>query len=194
MHAVLTLQVSVGVGALNLHRHRLDARLVAFLQVGYCHLILVRLRPAHVHAHQHRRPVLAFRTTGTGVDFEHTVHLVGFLTQHVLQLQRLDGFGCLGVRLVQFGFGDESVLAEVEGDFHLVGKAFHLFISVNPALQSLDLLHLGFRFLGVVPESGSLGAQLFFLHLNLLGINVQIAFQGFGTFLDIFQLFYGYHA
>ena len=53
----------------------------------YGNLISIRLRPTRIHTEQHGSPVLAFRTAGTGVDLQHTTHLVGFLTQHIAELQ-----------------------------------------------------------------------------------------------------------
>ena len=82
VHTVLTLQVAIGIVAADFDGTGLDACLVAFLQVGDGSLVTMSLGIAQVHAHQHAGPVLAFCTTCTGVDFEHTIHLVGFLAQH----------------------------------------------------------------------------------------------------------------
>ena len=77
MYTVLTFQVAVGIIAGNLDGTSLDTCLVSFLQVGDGGLIAVSLGIAQIHTHQHACPVLALRTTGTRVNFQHTVHLIG---------------------------------------------------------------------------------------------------------------------
>ena len=47
------------------------------------------LRPARVHAQEHRGPVLALGAAGAGVDFEIGVVGVGLARQHRLDLARL---------------------------------------------------------------------------------------------------------
>ena len=54
-----------------------------------CELVAVPLRPARVHAQQHRGPVLAFGAAGAGMDFEIGVVAVRLARQHGLQPQLL---------------------------------------------------------------------------------------------------------
>ena len=49
-------------------------------------LVAVLLGEARVHAHQHRRPVLAFRAAGAGVDLDVGVVAVRLARQHRLDL------------------------------------------------------------------------------------------------------------
>ena len=148
---------------------------------------------AQVHTHQHAGPVLAFRTSGTGVDLQHAVHLVGLVAKHVLQFEYLDGIGSFTVSLVHLFFGHQFVFIEVESQLQFVGQGLHFVVSLNPLLQAFHLLHLRFGSLLVVPEAGCLRAQLLFFYLNLFPFDVQIAAERFGTFLDVLQLFYGNH-
>ena len=117
MHTVLTLQVTVCVlTALDGHGHTLDTSLIAFLHIGDGRLVAVSLSPAHIHTHQHRSPVLALRTTGTGIDLEHAVHRVFLLAEHILQLQvfyRLDG---LGIVVIDLLLSHHFLLVVVEGE------------------------------------------------------------------------------
>ena len=69
---------------------------------------------------------------------------------------------------------------EVESQLQLVAQGLHLLVAADPLLQALHLLHLRLGRLLVVPESGCLRAQLFFLHLYLLAFDVQVAVQRFG--------------
>ena len=188
MHTILTLQVTIGEGAFQLHGHCLDARLIAILQGRDAEVIAVRLGPAHIHTHQHRRPVLCLGATSTRIDLEHAVHIVGLLAEHVLQLQLLYSLESGSVGGVQLGLGDEFVLAELEGHFHLVGEALHLLVAVDPSLQLLHLLHLRLCLLGIVPESRYLRTQLLLLYLYLLVFNRQIAIQRLCALLNILQL------
>ena len=73
------------------------------------------LCPAHIHSHEHLRPVLALGTTGTGVDLQHAVHGGFLLTQHVLQLEVFDELQGMLVVGIDFFFSDHFIVIEVEG-------------------------------------------------------------------------------
>ncbi len=60
MHARFGLQPAVGVVALDHDGRGLDARLVAGRLLDHLDVEFPALRPAHVHAQQHARPVAAF--------------------------------------------------------------------------------------------------------------------------------------
>ncbi len=85
VHAGFRLEPAVGVLALDLEGGGLDARLLAGALVDKLHLEAAPLRPTHVHARQHRGPVLALGAAGAGVDLDVGVHAVGLARQ-----QRLD--------------------------------------------------------------------------------------------------------
>ena len=194
MYAILTLQVAVGIAAADFYGAGLDACFVALLQVGDGCFVAVRLGIAQVHAHQHAGPVLAFGTTGTRVNLQYAVHLVGLFTEHVLQLERLDGFGSFAVGVVHLFLGDQLVLVEVEGQLQLIAQGLHLLVSSNPLLQSLYFLHLSLSCFLVVPKARGLGAELFLLHLDFLSFDVEVSVESFCTFLYIFQLIRSNHS
>ena len=156
MHAVLTFQITVSKISFDIDRTSFDSRLITFLKVGNRSLITICLGIAQIHTHQHGCPVLTFRTTGTGIDFQHTIHLVGFVTKHILEFKcfhRLTGFRISGIYIFlchQFFF------IEIKCQFQLVCQCLHLIITANPLLQILYQLHLSFRPFLVVPESRSL--------------------------------------
>ena len=76
MHAVLGLQVAVGVVAADHHRGALDARFFAGLVVDDLRRPALALGAAQVHAQQHLRPVLRFGAAGAGMDGHDGVALV----------------------------------------------------------------------------------------------------------------------
>ena len=189
MHSVLALQETIGIfSALNLHGYALYSGLVAFLQVAYRHLVTMSLGPAHIHSHEHLRPILALGSTGTTVYLHHAVHRVFLLAQHVHQLQLLNCAYRLVVVFVDLFLGKHVVLVEVERQFQFIGTGSHLLIPVDPLLKALHLLHLFLRTLRIVPEIRSLRTQLFFFVLYFLRVYVEIVMQCFGTFHHVFQL------
>ena len=194
VHAVFRLQEAVGkLAALDFHRHALDAGLVALLQVRDGDLVAVGLGPAHIHSHQHLGPVLALGAACARVDFQHAVHRVFLLAQHVLEFEvfdELQGALVVGVHLF---FGHHVVVVEVEGQLQLVGGHPHGLVVLDPLLDAFHLLHLFLGAFHVVPEVGCLRAQLLFLELHLLLRNVQVVVQLFGTFENIFELFLRNH-
>ena len=189
MHAVLALQVAVGIlTALHLHSDALDAGLVAVQQVGDGHLVSMLFGPTHVHTHQHLRPVLGLSAAGAAVNLHHAVHGVFLLAQHVHQLQLFGGLqrgGIVGVHLL---LGHHLVLEEVEGQLQLVGSRAYVLISVYPALDAFHFLHLLLGAFRVVPEVRGLRAQLLLFQLHPLLVNLQIVLQLVGAVKYIFQL------
>ena len=193
VHAVLALEVAKGIVAFNLHRHGLDAGLVAVLQMGDGGFIAVGLGIAQIHAHQHGRPVLALRAARAGVDFQHARHGIAFLAKHVFEFEIFDGIGCLGVGLIHFFLSHHTVFAEVEGKFQFIGEEFHFFISDNPFLYAFHLFHLFLGALGIVPEAGVLRAQLLFFELHGFCINIEVAVERLHAVFGIFELVGCYH-
>ena len=162
MHAILTLQIAVGIIAFDVDRDGLDTSLIALLQVGNRDLVVVVLGPTHIHTHQHGGPVLTLRTTGTGIDLQDTTHRIGLLTQHVAELQVLDQLQCLGVSLIQLLFGNDLLFYILIGQRQLFGCCMYLVVELDPFLQLLYLFHLGFGTLGILPKTGILRTQLLF--------------------------------
>ena len=93
----------------------------------------------------------------------------------------LNGVDGLLVVVVHLLLRHHLILIEVEGQLQLVGLESHVVISVEPFLDALHLLHLLLGPFGVVPEVGSLCAEVFFLPLNLLLVDFEIVLQFVGT-------------
>ena len=77
VHAVFALEVAVGVFALEFERAGLYTYLLASLIVEHLDLVSVRLAPAGVHAHEHRRPVERLRAARPDIALS-TDLIVGF--------------------------------------------------------------------------------------------------------------------
>ena len=90
VYARLTLEEAVGLIALDLHGHGLDACLIAVLPVGDGRLVALPIAPAAVHACQHRGPVLALGTARPRIDLEHCPKAVLLRAEHILQLDLLE--------------------------------------------------------------------------------------------------------
>ena len=189
MHAVLRLQVAVGkLPTFYLHRHALDAGIVAIEDVGNRHLVAVSLGPSLIHAHEHLCPVLCLGATGTAVDFQHGIHRVFLLAEHVLQFEALDGLDGAGIVIVDLLFRHHLVLIEVESQLQLVGQGSHLLIAVEPHLDAFHLFHLFLGPLAVIPEVRGLRSEVFLLVFHLLSVDVEVAVECIGPLHDILQL------
>ena len=75
VNAAFGLQPAIGIVPLHADGCRFQA---GFFTRAFFHqfdIVAMTLRPAHIHAHQHLRPILAFGTPGTCMDFEEAVRL-----------------------------------------------------------------------------------------------------------------------
>ena len=144
--------------------------------------------PAHIHTHQHLCPVLAFCTTGTGINLEHAVHRVFLLAKHVLQLQVFDGFDRLGIIGIHLFLGHHFVFIEVEGKLQLIGIKTYSLITVEPFLDTFHLLHLLLSILRVFPKVRSLGAELLLFEFYFLLVYIEIVMQSVSSVHHILQL------
>ena len=188
MHTALAFQEAVCLVAFNLHRHGLDAGFVTILIVADGYLVFMCFSPTLVHAHEHRSPVLTFRSTCARIDFQHGVHAICLLAKHVLQLQRLNQVECLGIVLVHFLFGHELFLVVVKSQFEFVAGSLHLVVAVQPLANVLHFFHLSLRSLGVFPKVGCLCAKLFFFHFHALLLNTQVSIKRFRALFYVFKL------
>ena len=101
------------------------------------------------------------------------------MAQHVAQLELFEHGQCLAVEFVEFLFLDQSLLDEVEARGHLIDSQLHFLAAVDPVAQRLDFFHLCLGGLLVLPKVGHVGSQFFFLDLDFLAVDVQIAFEVF---------------
>ena len=164
VHARFRLQPAVGVVSLDDDGRRLDAGFVACRFFDDFDLEFAPLRPAHVHAQEHPRPIAAFRAAGAGMDFEVGVVGVRLARQQRLELapltlgfQRLQRRDALGLgRFVPLGF------AEFDQRRRVLELALDLGERPQPVLERGALAHQLLGGLGVVPEGGVLGFRIEF--------------------------------
>ena len=119
MHTVFSFQVSISIITRNFDGTSFDTCFITFLQVGDHSFITIGFGVTQIHTHQHACPVLAFRTTCTGVDFQHTVHLVGFITKHIFQFKLINSSGSLGISFVYLFLRNKFVFVKVESQLQL---------------------------------------------------------------------------
>ena len=187
MDAVFALEEAVGkLAALDFHCDTLDASLVAFLQVADGDFVAVSFCPAHIHSHQHLRPVLTLGAACARVDFQHAVHRVFLLAQHILEFEVFDELQGFAVVVIDFFFRHHFVVVEVEGELQFVGRHSHGFVVFEPFFDAFDLLHLLLCPFHVVPEVGCLRAQLFLFKFHLFLRNIEVVVQFFGSFEYVF--------
>ena len=154
MDAAFALQPAIGVFALDQHGGGLDAGGLAAVLVDFLDLVAARVGVAHIHAAQHRGPVLAFRAAGARVYLDIAVVRVDFAGQKSLE------FGVLGFLQGQakagLHFGQRALVAL--GLRHLpeldrvACLALQFADVVHAGLEPVAFTHQRLRFLGVVPE------------------------------------------
>ena len=187
MDPSLGLQIAIGIlAAFYLHGDALDTSLITILQVGNANLIIVCLSPTLVHTHQHLRPILSFRTTSTRVDFQHTLHRIFLLTEHVFQLQFLDGINSFCIIVIHFLLGHHLFFIEVKGQLQLISSSTNVLIAIEPLLDTLHLLHLLLSTLLVFPEIRSLRTKILLFVLHLLFVYLQVLIQRVSTVKHVF--------
>ena len=159
MDAGFGLQFAVGVVALDLEGAGLDAGLFAVMLIKHGDLELVLVGPAHVHAHQHGGPVLAFGAAGAGIDLQVAVIAIGFAGEK--RFEFLLGHFDLQLGQGLLGFGDNGVIAF---GFTKLDQAHIVFNGLleaqdggNAGVQILALAHHLLGFLRIVPEIGIFG-------------------------------------
>ena len=123
------------------------------------HLVVAALRPAHIHALQHLRPVLALGAAGAGMNLD-----IGVIGVGLAREQRLDlpGVGLLpqpDERLL--GLGDDVVvtLLLAKGDEldMVVELADNAVERAERGLELLALAHQALSAAAVAPEVRGLG-------------------------------------
>ena len=160
MHAILALEIAIGIVALYLHSHRLDACIITIKNIAYPDLIVMSLSITHIHPHQHLRPVLRLRATCTSIDLQHTAHRVGLLMKHVPELKvlhKLQGVRILDINLL---FRRLTLFRKVVQHLKVLISLHYLVKSIDPTLDVTHLVHHHLPVLGVVPKTISLGLLL----------------------------------
>jgi len=193
VHAVLALEVAVGVFPLELQRAGFHPDFVAGLEVQHLDLIAVGLAPAGVHAHEHRRPVERLRAARPGVDVENGPEFVLVAAQHVAHFEFFDLFERRGVVGVHLLLADHALLHEVGHQLKVLGILANGVVILDPCLDPRHLAQLLARLVGVVPEVRLLSFLLFVAQVDALLVDVQTAFQRFPALFDLLDLFRKYH-
>jgi hypothetical protein len=152
VNALLRLQPAIGAVALDLERGRFDARLFALALVHLLDLHAVFLGPAHIHAPQHRGPVLALGSAFAGIDLDIGIIAVGLARE---ERSEFGFFGTVsGAFQGSFKVGNHVVVAfgELKQLTGVFGFFFERLNGFNPFGQLLTLSHHGLRGLRIVPE------------------------------------------
>ena len=156
MHALFRFQIAVGVFALDLEIHALDARLVAVQTVEFHDLETVLFGITAVHTVQHGYPVAAFRAARTRMQRQKRVIVVVFAAEKGADTHFLD---------VRLGGGDQSVqfrhkflfarlLNEVDDFVHVVDGLFALFVGGDPGLHGRYFAPYFFGSFQILPNFG----------------------------------------
>ena len=189
----LAFEVTEGVVALDLEGGAFDAGPFAVEDVGDGHAVVVGFGIADVHAHEHFGPVLSLDTTGTGIDGEDGIEVVALALEHVFEFERFDeGLGD-GYLVKDFLLGGVAAFEKLAHDGEVSAAAFDLVVGVDPGFLGLDGFHDALGFLRVVPEVRGFGLFLFLGHLSGEGVDIEVAAQGLGAGLEVFDGFGGGH-
>ena len=78
---------------------------------------------------------------------------------------------------------------EIPSELQLADSLVDLLEAVNPTLKVLDFLHLCLRLLGMLPEIGHVGAQLFLFELYAAVVDVEIAAKRVAALTGFLKLF-----
>ena len=134
----------------------------------------MRLSIAQIHTHQHRSPILTFRSAGAGVDFQDRIHRIFFAAEHISEFECFDGIDRLLVIGIYFLFRDQLILIELKGRLEFTDQKANIVVVSHPFFNSFHLFHLLFSALRVIPEVRRLRAELFFFKLNPFSVDVQV--------------------
>ena len=140
-------------------------------------LVAVLLGPAHEHAQQHLRPVLALGAARAGMHFEEGVEGIGFARQQRFELAAR-GFR-LQFRERLLGVGDDRLILLGLAEFDHADLILELLL--DPAdrleliLERIALLHHLGGALRIVPERGVFGELVQFGEAGIGCIEVKDA-------------------
>ena len=153
--AVLTLEIAVGVLALDHDRRALDAGLFAVDIVHHLELEAVLVRPLHIHTVEHLRPVLRLGAARAGVEGQNGVAVIVLTGEQRREADLLDPLLQIGEALLQLGqqAGVVHLVAHVDEGEQVVARGDELFKAVDLILQLLGAHLIGLRALDVVPEA-----------------------------------------
>ena len=154
MDAFFRFQIAIGVFTFDAESGALDARFIAGLHIQDSQFIAIAFGPAGIHADEHLRPVLGFRTAGTGVEGNEGVALVVFAGQeephfplfNVLEQVVVLLFNVFGKGSIAVFHGHFQILAEV------VSFADEFFVTFDFRLEQRRFLGNLLGLFRVIPE------------------------------------------
>ena len=155
MHAVFALQIAVGVLTLDHDRRALETGLVAVEIVEHLEFKAVLVRPLHIHAVEHLRPVLRLGAARAGVEGQNRVAVVVFAGKERRESCLLHiGFE-FTVALFELGQQARVVhlRSHVDQREQIVARGNELFVAVNFIVQLLGAHLVFLRALQIVPEA-----------------------------------------
>ena len=175
MNAGFGTQPAVSVVANNLDGHGLNARHFAFRLFDDLGLEAARFGPAQIHAHQHARPVLRFRTAGTGLDVEVAIGAVVFAGEHAAEL-KLRQLLFQHIKLSN-GFVKGLFVVGFNGQLQQTGNILqplrHLIQRINDGFQRGTLFAQRLRTFWFVPDVRLLQLGVYFFKTLFLSIVVK---------------------
>ncbi len=155
MHSLFRLQVAERVVAFDLDSGPRDAAFFPLLDVHHLVLVVVPLHPLRVHAQQHHRPVLAFRSASAGMHGQDRASEIIGIAEHRPEFELLhavhqaghESLELLRERLVLFVEQLDHVPSVAE-------LALEGVVALDPLLVLFQLGQDGASALVVVPEVG----------------------------------------
>ena len=148
------------------------------------------VRPLHVHAVEHLRPVLRLRSAGAGVEGEDGVAAVVFTGEKRRQAGLIDLLFQRGIARFQLGQKARVVhlAAHVDQREQIVARGNELFVAVDFILKLLRAHLILLRALQIVPEAVLVGFQLQPLKLAAGGLDLKGLEQIVKRFIHCKQL------
>ena len=179
VHAVLALEQTVGVGALDHHGSALQTSFVAVLIIQHLHGHAVCLCPLVVHAVEHLGPVLCLGAAGTGVEGQDGVAVVVLTVQHGHQLQLIHCLAHSVHRLLCFGDhgGVIFFIQHFQHGLGIIVQALQLFKAAQLALQVAHFVKDLLAQICIIIKAGAAHGVLQLLHALAGGINGKGFFQ-----------------
>jgi hypothetical protein len=163
VNAVFSFEITVSVLAGDREGGTFDAGFIPRLKIDKISLVTAAFNPSGVHAKQHFRPILGFRTTGTGIYGQDGILAVIFTIQHQGKVQ-FDDLFFDGYRLPTDFLDGIPVFffhGQIEKDFAFFEIAVQGVVSSDAVREMGPFLQDRFGLLRISPES-VLGEDFFY--------------------------------
>ena len=154
VHPFFRLQIAIGVFSFDGKSGTLDARFIARLHVHDGNVEPVLFCPARIHADQHLRPVLGFRSAGTGMEGQDSIARIVFARKEQQHFPLFDVFQQGMVLLFDF-IGQARFLfldCHIKEIEQVCTLCFQLFMTFYFCLQERCFLGNLLCFIGITPK------------------------------------------